>query len=152
MNYPTLKQVMRVWILSAVLIYMLTESAMAADFVSVVKDGVNLRSGPATTYEVLFQLPSGYPLKVLERKKKWLKVSDYENDKGWIYAALVSDTPYVIVKVKNGNIRSGPGTEYDKVGKVVRDVILKKIEQKGAWLKIQHPELTGWIYQKLVWP
>jgi SH3-like domain-containing protein len=103
-------------------------------------------------YEVLFQLPAGYPLKVLEHRDKWLKVSDYENDKGWIYASLVSDTPYVIVKVREGNVRSGPGTEHGKVGKVVRDVILKKVEKKGSWLKIRHPELTGWIHQQLIWP
>ena len=45
-----------------------TTTVMAAEFVSVVKDGVNLRSGPTTKNEVLFQLPAGYPLKVLSRK------------------------------------------------------------------------------------
>lgn len=152
MKYRSLNEFMRVCILSVALMYICTGSAVAAEFVSVVKDGVNLRSGPETTYEVLFQLPKGYPLKVLEQRGKWIKVSDYENDKGWIYAGLVSDTSYVIVKVKDGNVRSGPGTNYGKVGKVVRDVILKKLENEGVWLKIQHPELTGWIHQQLIWP
>ena len=100
----------------------------------------------------MFQLPAGYPLKVLAHEGKWLKVSDYENDKGWIFSSLVSKTPYVIVKVKEGNVRSGPGTKYDKVGKVVRDVILKRTERKGDWVKISHPRLTGWIHKTLVWP
>ena len=129
-----------------------TGLAAAAEFVSVVKDGVNLRSGPDTTHEILFQLPEGYPLQVLERKKEWIKVRDYENDKGWIYGGLVAKTPYVIVKVKDGNIRSGPGTEYEKSGKVIRDVILRKTGAKGDWIKISHPMLTGWIYKQLVWP
>ncbi len=152
MNYRALKRMVGVCILAGALLYIFIESAVASEFVSVVKDGVNLRSGPDTTYDVLFQLPAGYPLKILERREKWLKVSDYENDKGWIYAGLVSATSHVIVKVKEGNIRSGPGTNNDKVGKVVRDVILRKVEEKGDWLKVHHPELTGWIHQQLVWP
>lgn len=152
MRYRTVKEGVRICILTAVLAIMMTGVLEAAEFVSVVKDGVNLRSGPTTSHEILFQLPAGYPLKVLEREKKWIKVSDYENDKGWIYASLVSQTSYVIVKVKEGNVRSGPGTSYDKIGKVVRDVILKKVSTKGDWFKVRHPELTGWIYHTLVWP
>ncbi|MCI5132369.1 MAG: peptide-binding protein [Candidatus Electrothrix sp. EH2] len=152
MRYRTVQEGVKVCILAAVLVIMITGGAGAAEFVSVVKDGVNLRSGPSTNYEILFELPAGYPLKVLAREKKWIKVSDYENDKGWIYGGLVSNTPYVIVKVPEGNVRSGPGTNYDKIGKVVRDVILRKVKTDGDWFKISHPELTGWIYSNLVWP
>ena len=152
MRYRTVQEGIRVCILAAVLVITMSGISGAAEFVSVVKDGVNLRSGPSTSHEILFQLPAGYPLKVLDREKKWIKVSDYEDDKGWIYAGLVSDTPYVIVKVNEGNVRSGPGTNNDKIGKVVRDVILRKVEKDGDWFKVSHPELTGWIYRNLVWP
>jgi SH3-like domain-containing protein len=152
MKNRTLKQSVRIGVLAAALVSALTVSAMAAEFVSVLKDGVNLRSGPETKFEVLFQLPAGYPLKVLARQGEWLKVSDYENDKGWIFSSLVSKTRFVIVKVKEGNVRSGPGTKYDKVGKAVRDCILKSTERKGDWIKITHPQLTGWLHKTLVWP
>ncbi|WP_417912687.1 SH3 domain-containing protein [Candidatus Electronema sp. TJ] len=124
----------------------------AAEFMSVVKDGVNLRSGPDASSEVFFQLPAGYPLQVIERKGDWINVSDYENDKGWVSASLVSITPYVIVKAERGNIRSGAGPDQPQVGKVVRDVILKKLDQQGDWIKVSHPQLTGWIHKQLVWP
>jgi SH3-like domain-containing protein len=130
----------------------LASAASAAEFVSVVKDGVNLRSGADTSSEVRFELPAGYPLEVISRKGEWVNVRDYEKDEGWIAASLVSDTPYVIVKAAKGNIRSGPGTEYDQIGKVVRDVIMKKLEEKGDWVKVSHPQLTGWIAKQLVWP
>lgn len=142
----------KISVMAASIVAFSSVSSMAAEFVSVVKDGVNLRSGPATGNEVLFQLPAGYPLKVLARKGKWLKVSDFENDKGWIFNALVSKTPYVIVKVKECNARKGPGTNYPKVGSLAREVILKKVSRKGAWIKISHPKLTGWVHSKLVWP
>lgn len=126
--------------------------SFAAEYVSVVKDDVNLRSGPTTQSQVLYKLPAGYPLKVLARKGKWLKVIDFENEKGWIYSTLVNSTPHVIVKVRECNARKGPGTNYEKVGTLAREVILKKIGRKGDWIKVSHPQLTGWVYSKLVWP
>jgi len=126
--------------------------SFAAEYVSVVKDDVNLRSGPTTQSQVLYKLPAGYPLKVLARKGKWLKVIDFENEKGWIYSTLVNSTPHVIVKVTECNARKGPGTNYEKVGTLAREVILKKIGRKGDWIKVSHPQLTGWVYSKLVWP
>lgn len=132
--------------------FLIVTSAMAADFVSVNNDGVNLRSGPDTKYSILYELPEHYPLKVVSRKGEWLKVSDFENDQGWIYAPLVSKDQYVIVTVGEGNIRSGPGINYSKVGSVVREVLLKQIARDGDWIKFEHPQLKGWIHRKLVWP
>ena len=126
--------------------------ACAAEYLSVAKDGVNLRSGPNTTSEVLYQLPAGYPLEVLGKEGQWYKVSDYEGDKGYIQAAVVNKTPHVIVKAKEGNVRSGPTTKDAVVGNSVRDVIFVKVEQKGDWVKVSHPDLTGWVHKDLVWP
>jgi len=138
--------------LALTMVVLSTVSVLAAEYVSVVKDGVNMRSGPATSNEVLFQLPAGYPLKVLARKGKWLKVSDFENDKGWIYGSLVHKTPYVIVKVKECNVRKGPGTNFEKIGTLAREVILKKVGQKGEWVKVSHVKIKGWVHSKLIWP
>jgi len=145
----------KIWTLLALLAtssLLLVTTAMGADFVSVSKDGVNLRSGPDTKYSVVYELPEGYPLKVLSRKGEWYKVSDFENDEGWIYKPLVSNAQYVIVTVKEGNVRSGPGINYSKVGSVVREVILKQTGRDGDWIKFEHPQLKGWIHRKLVWP
>ena len=147
-----IKKIIKVSVVAVGILGVTAASSFAADFVSVVKEGVNLRSGPETKYETLFQLPSGYPLKVLARQDKWIKVSDYENDKGWIYSTLVDSTPHVIVRAKECNVRSGPGTNHEKVGSVARDVILRKLESKGDWIKVSHPQISGWVYGKLVWP
>lgn len=152
MRITDLKKIVKVTAMAASIVAFSSVSIMAAEFVSVVKDGVNLRSGPTTGNAIIFQLPEGYPLKVLARKGKWLKVSDFENDKGWIFNSLVSKTRYVIVKVKECNARKGPGTNYPKVGSLTREVILKKIGRKGEWIKVSHPKLTGWVHSKLVWP
>jgi len=127
-------------------------TVQGAEYVSVAKDGVNLRSGPDTKYSVLYELPEGYPLQIVTRQGQWLKVSDFENDQGWIFSSLVTGNDHVIVTVNDGNVRSGPGINNSKVGEVVREVLLKKVGQQGDWIQVEHPQLKGWIHKKLVWP
>lgn len=152
MKEHQIKPVLTGVLLALTISLMTAFSGVAAEYVSVNNDNVNLRSGPDTKYSVLYELPSGYPLKVVSRKGEWLKVSDFENDQGWIYASLVSQTRYVIVRVKEGNVRSGPGVNYDKVGSVSREVILRQVKRDGDWVKVAHPKLKGWVHRKLIWP
>jgi len=146
------KKVLAGMAIASALSLMSAHSGFASDYVSVINDDVNLRSGPDTKYGILYELPAGYPLKVLSKDGQWLKVSDFENDQGWIFAPLVSDAQYCIVTVSEGNVRSGPGVNFDKVGSVVREVILRKIKTQGDWIEVEHPKLKGWIHKKLVWP
>lgn len=148
----TLRQLLKSILITGLGSVVLLSTAFGAEYVSVVKDGVNLRSGPNTGTEILYELPNNYPLEVLAREGQWLKVSDYEGDKGYIFESLVSKTAYVIVKAKDCNVRSGPSTKDRIVGKAVKDVIFKKIEQKGDWIQVGHPNLTGWVHKDLVWP
>ena len=66
--YTQLQRYVLPTLLVAIMVLVTASSlAQAADYVSVAKDGVNLRSGPGTQNEAIFQLPAGYPLLVLER-------------------------------------------------------------------------------------
>jgi hypothetical protein len=54
------------------------------------------------------------------------------------------------------NVRSGPGTDYERVGTLVRGqsgAILGQAQTVGTWLKIVYiggPENTGWVAQDVV--
>ncbi len=139
-------------LLASVVLLANAHTAGAADFVSVVRNGVNLRSGPGTQTEAIFQVPAGYPLLVLERKNDWIKVQDYEGDKGWIQASLVNNAPHVIVRVREAKVRSGPDPNSAEVGKAVKDVIFSRTGKQGVWIKVSHPDLSGWIHRDLLWP
>ena len=131
----------------------LTVSAFAAEYVSVRKDGVNMRSGPDTDKEILWEVFKDFPLQVIERKGKWAQTVDFEGDKGWIYSPLLADKKTVIVKVKLANMRSGPGTNYDTVARVKYGVVFKPVDQQGEWIKVKHEDgTTGWIFDELLWP
>ncbi len=149
MNLKTMTKTITMGLLASTLSF---SPVLAAEYVSVSKDEINLRSGPKTDSEVLFQLPLGYPLQVLGKEGQWLKVSDYEGDKGYILESLTSKTPYVIVKVKECKILAGPGPKEKVVGTGVKDVIFAKGEQKGDWIKVTHPSLSGWVHKNSVWP
>ena len=76
-----------------------TAAGFAAEYVSVKKDGVNIRSGPSTKSNVIWQVFESFPLEIVKREGKWLYVVDFEGDKGWIYETLVSSKKTVIVNV-----------------------------------------------------
>ena len=128
-----------------------------AKMVSVVGENVNLRSGPGTNYAVKWKYGSGFPLRVLEEKGKWLKVEDFENDTGWLYKKLTSRSGHMIVKVNKDknrkiNIRSGPGTKYPIVGKAYYGVVFKTLKQQSGWANVKHDSgLEGWIRRDLLW-
>jgi SH3-like domain-containing protein len=49
----------------------------------------NLRSGPGTQYDLVFDADKGTPFKVLEKKDRWIKVQHADGDIGWIFNSLV---------------------------------------------------------------
>jgi SH3-like domain-containing protein len=147
-----MKRILSTMALGALISFCPVPSALAAEYVSAAKDGVNLRSGADANASVLYQLPAGYPLEVLSKQGAWYKVSDYEGDKGWIQDSVVNKTPHVIVKVKECKVHNSPDGKAKVVGNGVKDVIFVKAEQKGDWIKVTHPSLTGWVRKDMVWP
>lgn len=129
-----------------------TSSAQAFTMVSVNADNVNMRSGPDDKYAVLWELGSGFPLKVLDKQGNWVKVEDFEGDSGWIYKTLVDHEPHLIVKRRRVNMRSGPGESYRVVGQANYGVVFKTLEVKEGWAKVKHENgLVGWISRSLLW-
>ena len=112
----------------------------------------NVRSGPGTQYDVLWQVEKYFPFEVLKKENKWYYFRDFEGDRGWLHESLVKKTKSVVTTCSECNIRSGPGTKYTKVFGVERGTPFKVLGKKGNWLQIEHAEgYRGWIYKSLVW-
>lgn len=136
-----------------ILSFCVPASLAAAEYGSVSKDGVNIRSGPSTNDEVFWEVFKDFPLKVLQRKDKWAKTQDFEGDTGWIYSPLLSKKKTVIVKVKKANIRIGPGKNYEVVASALYGVVFAPGKTDGDWMQVTHTDGTkGWIHNSLVWP
>ncbi len=126
---------------------------LAAEYVSVSKDGANIRSAPDPKKDLLWEVYKDYPLQVVKRKKDWIEVKDFEGDQGWIFANLVNKGKRVIVKANSANLRSEPKKDSAAVATVKYGVIFTPVEKKGDWLKVKHEDGTsGWMLNSLVWP
>lgn len=152
-----LRGIIRILLLLMFMTWSVCGQAAGMTMVSVSGEKVNLRKGPSTSDPIIWELGKGFPLKVVGSKGSWYKVSDFENDVGWIYKNLVSRKPHLIVKVnKNSkdqiNIRSGPGTAYQVVGKAQYGVVFETLQRKSGWVKVRHETgFTGWIKRSLLW-
>lgn len=155
MNFlSNLKQITTKACIAGSLCTLLAVPAFSAEYVSVMKDGVNVRTAPNTDAPISMELFQGYPLMVQGKEGDWLKVTDYENDTGYIHSSLVVKGNTVIVNAKKSvNMRAEPNTTAPVIADIERGVILTKISVQDKWVKVKHSGGTvGWISQPLVWP
>ena len=137
----------------ALFVLSLTVAGHAAEYVSVKKDAVNIRSAPSTKGKVIWQVFENFPLQVIKREGKWANVVDFEGDKGWIYETLVTSKKSVIVNVETANMRSGSSTGDTIVATVKKGVVFEPLEMKGDWMKVRYKdEISGWMHNSLLWP
>ena len=138
---------------TALFILSFAAAGLAAEYVSVKKDGVNIRSGPSTKNNVIWQVFKSFPLEVLKREGRWAYVVDFEGDKGWIYETLVTSKKTVIVNVETANMRAGSSTDDPVIATVKKGVVFEPLEMNGDWMKVRYKnELTGWMHNSLLWP
>jgi SH3-like domain-containing protein len=134
------------------LLALASSAAHAQSMVSVKGSTLNMREGPGTNTPVLWELKKGYPLQITQRKGKWVKVSDFEGDTGWVVRSLTGSTPHHIVKSKVANIRSGPGTQHRIVGKASYGDLVRTREKRADWVRVERKEgVGGWIARRLLW-
>lgn len=139
-------------------------SVTAQERLSVNSGIANMRSGPGTKNDVLWQVEQYHPFRIIEKKGNWYKVKDFEKDIAWIHKSLLGKTKSVITKAppppKKGkkpakvkyNIRAKPSIKSKILYEVGKGVPFKVLKQKGNWIKIEHADGDGgWIYKTLVW-
>jgi SH3-like domain-containing protein len=136
----------------AIILFISSGFASAAERFAVTGKLVNIRSGPGTNYDILWQAEKYYPINITKKSGSWYKFEDFEGDTGWIHKSLVGKIPAVITIKKECNIRSGPGLDFKIVFISEKGVPFKVIKRKGSWIHVQHSNgHEGWIYKTLVW-
>ena len=115
----------------------------------------NLRKGPGTKYEKLWQVFQYMPFKLLKTKNNWKQVQDLDGDTYWVHAPLTTQK-YKCAAIKNNqtNLRTGPGTKFPKVkwAPVDKYFSMKVLKIENNWVHIE--DASGdkaWIYRPLVW-
>ena len=121
-----------------------------------IKDNrANLRHGPGTRYEKLWEVFKYMPFKKLAKKGDWYRVQDLDGDIFWVHKKLTTKKfKCAVVKDNKTNLRKGPGTKFAKASwsPVDKYFSMKVIKTKGDWIQIQDGVGDkAWIYKPLVW-
>lgn len=136
---------------------------------------LNVRSGPGTSYKKVGSLKKGAAVTVLETEGSWYKVSG-GGITGYVsadYITLtvtgstqlppvdsnvptdndpVSETNQGRVNAGPLNVRSGPGTGYDKVGSLKKNTLVTILETVDGWHKITSGDITGYVSADYITP
>jgi SH3-like domain-containing protein len=112
----------------------------------------NIRGGPGTDFDVLWQVEKYYPIELIRRSGAWIFFRDFEGDRGWIHKSLVGSLDTVITTKPVNNVRAGPGTDHPIRMQVEAGVPFRVLERRGSWLQVEHKDGDrGWIHRSLVW-
>lgn len=100
---------------------------------------LNVRSGPSTDYPIIRQLTNNTEVYVYERDGNWGRIGDGE----WVctdYLAPYTAASKYRVTAKSGlNIRSGPGTDYKKIGALNYGQVVNVTNIEDGWAKLAAP-------------
>jgi len=130
----------------------LVSGAAHAELLTVNVDTANFRDGPSLKHEVLFTADKYYAVEVLEKKKDWVKIRDFEGDEAWVAKRLLVDKRAVVVQVPCAIVRQGPDKKTPIAFKVDRSEGLVVHEQKGAWIEVSYIDgAKGWVHRDVVW-
>lgn len=153
-----------------------TEGYMSAEYLSVSTqvdadlgtgtldtDGasLNLRCGPGTDYDTLTSIPAGTALTLTGIDNGWYKTS-YNGMEGYIhsdYITLNESSSSAASTVSTGilntdgsslNLRSGPGTEYDKLISIPASAVLTLTGSENGWYKTSYGGVEGYVSSEYI--
>jgi uncharacterized protein YgiM (DUF1202 family) len=117
--------------------------------VTVVGDRVNLRNEPTLESDVISQASYGDIYSVVSTTDLWVEILPPDSVNVWAYGPLLFEDREV--RAPEMNVRAGPGTQFPRLGEMVRGTPVTVLESLGEWRRIETPEtVTLWISRDFV--
>ncbi len=108
--------------------------AMAASLYA--SEPLSLREGPGTKYKIITELRTGDKVEVVDNYGKWTKVV-FEGMTGYVYDQYLTAEKIIIkgqaAATAKINLRSGPGTQYKKLGSIKKGTSIDVLSLDGDW-------------------
>jgi uncharacterized protein YvpB len=140
------------------------------DIVQISKNAANIRQGPHTSYPSIISYSKNTKLEVYEKAIVdgfiWYHVKSDGGIDGWISASVVekykAKPDYVTEKIDKeleiavpvGNVRKGPGTDYDVITSLQAYTKLDAIEKTEldgqTWYHVKFSNGSGWVSSTIV--
>lgn len=112
----------------------------------------NFREDPSADADILFTADRHYPVEILDRKRGWAKVRDFEGEVAWVAERLLSREPAVVVTVERANLRERPQRTAAVVLQGKWSDAFPVEEMRGPWIQVRlDDDELGWIHRSIVW-
>lgn len=114
----------------------------------VISDNVNVRAGQNENFEKLGKLAKGEKVVVVGRSYSWDKIKLPSNCAAHVNESFLQNMGDGLAMSKGDrvNIRAGRGTNFSVIGTLKKGTLVRILEQKDGWYKIEPVEGSyGWI-------
>ena len=122
-------------------------------YVSLKSNQVNLRVGSSKNYPIILKyVVKNYPIEIIDEFNSWRKISDFENNIGWIHKALLKSERFAIIlpNAKTSTVvYSKP--KGVKVGTIGRRNIIKINKCTLDWCQIISQNNYSWVPKNKLW-
>ncbi len=121
------------------------------------REGLNVRTGPSTSYSKLGKLSYGQSVTVISTSNGWSKIN-YNGSTGYVSSQYLqsikpssgsnsqtTDTVMYVNTTAGLNVRTGPSTSYSKLGKLSYGQSVTVISTSNGWSKINYNGSTGYV-------
>ncbi|WP_456278161.1 SH3 domain-containing protein [Bacillus sp. AK128] len=127
-------------------------------------DGLRIRKGPGTSFQVVGSVDKGDVLEFQERSENWVKIS-FKNYVGWVHSDYVKGLPSesapptkeekTVIKTGNVkattlNVRLSPSLNAAVIGKVKQKDQVDVYSEKYDWYEINLNNKTGWVHKDYI--
>lgn len=151
----------RIWILIILLALVLlaTPEVSAADMrskagaVTTGGGNLNVRAQPGSDSPVVASLKKGSYITLLEKSGFWWRVEYGKGKYGYCHVDYITVVQGSPIQVSTGitalNVRSGPGTDYSRVGTLDKGETVLLLKSDGAWSRVLYGGTkTGYVSGK----
>ena len=112
---------------------------------------VNVRYGPSREDQIKFiYRKKNLPLKVIDKKENFRKITDHKNNSGWIHISQLRKSKSLVLMKED--ILFKKKTKFsDPIAKLAEGklVLIKKCQEN--WCKVKADEFIGWLELNNVW-
>lgn len=123
----------------------------AKQYVSLKSSKINMRVGPGDEFPVIWEfLRAGLPLQLLAEYQQWRKVRYIDNTEGWIHQNMLSGRNTAMV-IANDTLLYKKQSESTPIAKLEKGVIVRVLEIRNDWIKVDVNKIKGWIKKSNLW-
>ncbi|GIW70860.1 MAG: hypothetical protein KatS3mg102_0402 [Planctomycetota bacterium] len=120
-------------------------SGSGFEAIEVTAQALNVRQGPGTSHPVIEVIHRGEVYAAFESQGGWKRIW-FDDGPGWVSASHTRTTshPVVVVTATRLNVRTGPGTSYQRLGELVQHSLRVQIGTSGSWTRTWFAGREGW--------